>query len=42
MHFLKKHFYILYINFLSEHIFVQFDSICFSKVVLPVWKTQSR
>jgi len=29
-------FYMLYINFSSEHLSVQFNSICFSAVALPM------
>jgi len=36
MHFEKIQFYMFCINFLSEHLSVQFDSILFSTVVLPV------
>jgi len=36
-HLVKFQFCTLYINFWSEHISVQFDGICFSAVVLPVW-----
>jgi len=37
MHLVKFQFRMLYINFWSEHLSVQFDGICFSAVVLPVW-----
>jgi len=38
MHLVKFQFYILYINFWSEHISLEFDGSCFSTVVLPVWR----
>jgi len=37
MKLVKFQFYMLYVNFWSEHYSVQFDGICFSTVVLPVW-----
>jgi len=35
MHLVKFQFYMLYTNFWSEHISVQFDGICFHMVVFP-------
>jgi len=40
-HSVKFQFCMLYINFWSEHLSVQFDDICFSTVVLPVWTPYS-
>jgi len=37
MHFVKIQVYMLYLNFWTEDLSVQFDVIRFSTVVLPVW-----
>ena len=37
MHLVKFQFHMLYINFWSEHLFVQFDGICFSSISNSCW-----